>query len=155
MGYIIPICSKEIYEIVSNKYRFYCLCKEHGIPVPRELERHDSLHPPFVVKPKTYFARKSMRVNPKPILVHRIESKELIQNLLASGEVFIQEFVEGRSIYLLFYFGKDEFIEFTLKRTSSSRVTVVLLLLHALPIFMNQKKSNPSSRFSKSLVSMT
>ena len=109
LGYIIPICSKEIYEAVSDKYSFYCLCKEYGISVPQELEPHSNLLPPFVVKPKTYFAPGSMKVNPKPILVKHVESKEFVRDLLISREVFIQEFIEGRSIYLLFYFGKNGF----------------------------------------------
>lgn len=108
MGYIIPLCSEETYEKISDKHSFMCLCKDHGILVPQELCPDENLRPPFVVKPKKYFTQREKKVNIKPILVQDEKAFNEAQYYLRSEDVFIQEFVKGRSVYFLFYIGKDE-----------------------------------------------
>ena len=107
MGYLIPLCPREVYETISDKYLFCHLCQQYGIITPREINPREPLHPPLVVKPKTYFVGEGTEVNIKPRIIHHIEDINELRSLILSKDVFIQEFVEGRSIYLLFYFDKN------------------------------------------------
>ncbi|MGQ9472615.1 MAG: ATP-grasp domain-containing protein [Candidatus Caldatribacteriaceae bacterium] len=107
MGYVIPLCSENLYRTISNKHNFYILCQDWGISVPRELSP-ERCEPPFVIKPRTYFTCDKKSVNFKTMLVSNSEELEKYHKILCYPDVFIQEFVEGRSIYLLFYFGKDK-----------------------------------------------
>ncbi|MGC8777292.1 MAG: hypothetical protein ACP5Q4_01255 [Candidatus Caldatribacteriaceae bacterium] len=107
IGYTIPLCPEEVYQTISDKYSFCFLCQQYGIPTPRELPQNEYLTPPFVIKPKTYFVRGSKKVNIKPILVKTVAEWRKIQAFPSLQEIFVQEFIEGQSIYLLFYFGKN------------------------------------------------
>lgn len=108
MGYVIPLCPEDVYQKISDKYSFSTLCKRYGIPTPRELDLNENLKPPFVVKPKSYFTQGGIKVNTKPLLIHTPEDMQQMKALFSPENVFIQEFVEGRSIYLLFHFDKNQ-----------------------------------------------
>lgn len=107
MGYVVPLCSEDVYQKISDKYSFFHLCKNHGISVPQELYPDEKPRPPFVVKPKTYFTQEKRKVNIKPLLVQDEKDFREVQRYLSSKDIFIQEFVRGRSVYFLFYIGKD------------------------------------------------
>lgn len=104
-GYIIPLCPMKLYELLSDKYSFGELCKQHNIPVPREYENIESAKIPFVAKPKSYFLNTNV-VNEKPVIVtNEAEYRKL--KPLNTNDFFYQEFVDGNSYYLLYYFSKD------------------------------------------------
>ncbi len=106
MGYVIPLCSMSLYQAISDKYSFYLLCRNRGILTPQELSI-SHCKPPCVVKPKTYFAQDKKTVNPKTTVISNFEELQKCRRTIDTQNTFIQEFVEGKSVYLLFYFGKD------------------------------------------------
>lgn len=107
MGYVIPLCSSNLYKAISNKYNFCLLCQNWGISVPRELSP-GKCEPPFVIKPRTYFTNDKQSVNLKTMLISNPEESVKYHKIIYSPDVFIQEFLEGKSIYLLFYFARDK-----------------------------------------------
>jgi predicted ATP-grasp superfamily ATP-dependent carboligase len=98
----IPIVSKEIYEIISDKYCFSNLCLEYGINVPHQYSDIDYLNLPFVAKPKKYFSGNGIAYS--PILVFsELEKKEFFMHY-NEDDFYFQEFISGKSYYLLYYF---------------------------------------------------
>ncbi len=106
LGYSIPLCSKNLYELISDKENFYHLCLKFDIRTPKTLESLDSKNLPFVIKPKRYF-KKTGTVNIKPLLIHSQEDLKKIPNDISLDEIQIQEYIYGDSFYLLFYFGEN------------------------------------------------
>lgn len=54
-GCEIPLVSKTIYELISDKKAFSELCKKSNIFVPEEYDDASKAKIPFVAKPKNYF----------------------------------------------------------------------------------------------------
>lgn len=105
-GFTVPICRKDLYEQISDKYSFGKLCMNYDIKIPKEYNFPKKSHIPFVAKPKTYFTDKE-KVNSKPILI--LDEKDYVKLKQRNDldHFFYQDFVEGKSIYLLYYFKKD------------------------------------------------
>jgi predicted ATP-grasp superfamily ATP-dependent carboligase len=90
--------------MVSDKYSFGKLCEANGISTPIEFDDPPSFYP-FVLKPKHYI--KQVRALDKPVIISSSDDADRYLEELSFGEYYFQEFVEGKSIYLLFYFFKD------------------------------------------------
>ncbi|GAB4191750.1 MAG: hypothetical protein Kow00108_26600 [Calditrichia bacterium] len=102
----IPLVDLALYENISDKYAFGEICKREGIPLPEEFKPADVKHFPVVIKPKSYFG-KDNRVNMKPAI---IEHKAMLDQFFSEhhpSEFYIQQFVGGRSYYLLMYMKKN------------------------------------------------
>lgn len=104
VGYEIPLCEGELYRQLSDKYAFGELCKDYGIPVPEEL-MIESLEFPCVAKPRNYTA--SVSHNLKPQILKTRKQYESFAATSNVAEYYFQEFVTGKSIYLLCYFQKS------------------------------------------------
>jgi len=104
--FIIPLCSLVVYEKISDKYSFGQVCRENGIKIPREIVNHEKLRAPIIIKPKTYFISKN-NVAIKPIIAKT--NKDLAYHLseIDFGRYYLQEYIPGNSIYLLYYFNTD------------------------------------------------
>jgi predicted ATP-grasp superfamily ATP-dependent carboligase len=102
-GYIIPLCEENIYNEISDKYSFGRLCEKHGIQIP--LECNADLKFPCVAKPKAYSTSTDLILKPE-LLYSEDSYKTFIENYDANNFYF-QEFIGGKSIYLLFYFSTD------------------------------------------------
>lgn len=104
---IIPLVSKKLYQTISNKHDFTALCRSYNLEIPKE---YDSIPErfPFVAKPNTYLSAKG-----KQLVPHLIKNKtdlKLFRNEDES-DFFFQEFVYGKSLYLLAYIGiKDNIL---------------------------------------------
>jgi predicted ATP-grasp superfamily ATP-dependent carboligase len=103
-GYIIPLCDEKLYSLISDKYSFEHLCKINNIVVPIELEKPKEFTKPFVVKPISYF-NENKYVAEKPQIVVDEETFEKFKNKNIPA-CYYQEFIEGDSYYLLYYFSK-------------------------------------------------
>jgi predicted ATP-grasp superfamily ATP-dependent carboligase/SAM-dependent methyltransferase len=102
-GYVIPLCEEQLYNIISNKYSFGQLCKEHEIDIP--LEYNTPTKYPCVVKPKTYSNFSGLILKPE-ILYSDYQFKQFLTHNKIE-DFYFQEFIPGKSVYLLFYFSLD------------------------------------------------
>ena len=104
-GFIIPLCSKSLYELLSDKLQFSEYCKTQHLTIPGEYDSIQSIRFPFVAKPKKYFSNQK-EVSEKPIIVtNEIELEKLKKG--NTEDFYFQEFIGGQSLYLLYYFSGD------------------------------------------------
>lgn len=99
------LCDENTYSLISDKYRFSEFCRSEGIPVPKDSSQIPEKFP-FVVKPKSY-GKELSKINEKPILVFSENDLKRINRLENLSEYYFQEYIDGPSFYLLFYFSKD------------------------------------------------
>ena len=96
--------AKQYYEI-SDKETFWKLCRNRGLTVPENIEIDCWQGQPFVAKPKHYVSSDG-KVYAPVIVETEEEYRTFIRNY--RGEDFdLQEFVQGESFYLLYYFAKN------------------------------------------------
>ena len=101
----IPLVDKPLYEMVSDKDKFWNLCKEEGIKVPASLEIGDDFSVPFVAKPKQYATKEGKIYS--PVLVQTDHDFYEFKKNYEEETFTYQEFVDGRSVYLLYYITKN------------------------------------------------
>jgi len=105
----IPLVVKELYERISDKYEFQKICNDNGILTPKELERLDLVSFPYVAKPKKYMSDNGDIYSPE-LIFDRKDHLSFIGTKKV-GDFYYQEFIRGRSLYLLYYFYKDGTVE--------------------------------------------
>lgn len=98
---IIPLVEKKIYELVSDKEKFSNLCDKNGIRVPNQ----NNFSIPYVAKPKKYN-------DLEPQLILNPKQEKDFQNIFSTrmSEFYFQEYIEGESFYLLYYFSKNKLV---------------------------------------------
>jgi predicted ATP-grasp superfamily ATP-dependent carboligase len=100
------LSSEALYKTISDKESFANLCLEYGISVPLSYDLPpDNI--PFVCKPKKYLDKKK-NVNPKPIIIENEKERETRLKNIDLSNFFFQDYVQGKSIYLLFYFDRNQ-----------------------------------------------
>lgn len=100
------LCEPELYARISDKYTFGNLCSEYGIQTPKEYSSEPETYP-FVVKPKTY-SNSNLEINQKPSIIYNKEQLDEFFNTYDLDKYYYQEYVGGKSIYLLFHFSKNK-----------------------------------------------
>jgi predicted ATP-grasp superfamily ATP-dependent carboligase/SAM-dependent methyltransferase len=102
----VPLTEQETYLTVSDKLSFQDICERKGIDVPVGIDPNTEVTFPFVAKPKAYFS-KSAQKTLKPVLIgcHKDFAEFKLEHSM--GDFFFQEYVDGSSFYILFYFYKD------------------------------------------------
>lgn len=103
LGCHIPLVEEATYHTISDKYEFGQLCAGREIAVPNEVSLSHA--PPFVIKPKSYFAGNGEVFTPH--LVFSQSDLPQAKRMIDIGNYYVQEFVEGESLYLLYYFAAD------------------------------------------------
>lgn len=106
---IIPLVNLELYEKISNKASFTKLCRDHGINLPKEFPEIDKAPLPLVAKPKKYESTNGTTLSPVLIFTEA-EKKKFLESYCAN-EFYFQEFVQGPSYYLLYYFYRNGRVE--------------------------------------------
>ncbi|MCM3602644.1 hypothetical protein M3175_18070 [Robertmurraya korlensis] len=102
----IPLVDIELYEMISNKYSFGELCKTHGILTPKELDIFGEIAYPIVAKPKQYYTADTHEVF-SPVIINNSKDLNFFESTHKSGEFYFQQFIHGKSYYLLYYFYRD------------------------------------------------
>lgn len=102
---LIPLPGEPLYELISDKYSFGGLCIKNKIEVPRIYESLSEARMPFVAKPFKYFSRGDKIYS--PVLILNKNDKNEFLRRYAQDEFFYQEFVSGKSLYLLYYFHRN------------------------------------------------
>lgn len=104
LGCIIPLVNKETYETISDKAAFSELCTKYGILIPREVNiSKDSL--PFVAKPRKYCSPNTQKAL-SPIIIKNLNDLESFNAKYDISDFYFQEYIDGKSIYLLYYFDR-------------------------------------------------
>jgi len=103
---IFPVVEKKLYEQVSDKYSFGKLCEDNNILIPKEYSSIERVKLPFVAKPKHYIGKTGKTYIPQ-IIKNENDLKQFILDY-EQNDFYFQEYVEGRSIYLLYYFDKNK-----------------------------------------------
>lgn len=101
---IIPLVNEPLYQKISDKYSFSTLCKINNICVPDEYSDLSNLRLPFVAKPKKYFNAYNEILS--PILIFTEEEKSSFLNKYEYDDFYYQEYIAGKSFYLLYYFDR-------------------------------------------------
>jgi hypothetical protein len=103
LGLRIPLVEREIYERISDKRPFGELCRAHGIRIPAEFDGAGTAPLPFVAKPINYGAATVLR----PVLIHTENDRKSFLAAHDAVSYYFQEFITGRSFYLLLYLAGD------------------------------------------------
>jgi len=102
---IIPIPDIKLYEDISDKEAFWHICKETGLEVPQLIATPITFNAPFVAKPKRYFANDGKVYS--PVIVKSEREYNKFVELYSNTDFTFQEYIDGESFYLLYYFAKD------------------------------------------------
>ncbi|WP_186300090.1 ATP-grasp domain-containing protein [Algoriphagus algorifonticola] len=103
------LCDEVTYSLVSDKYEFSEYCKSQNIPVPEDFDSPPKKYP-YVMKPK-YYGKGLSKINEKPVLVFSKNDLNKAGWIGNSSDYYFQEYVDGKSYYLLFYFFKNGKVE--------------------------------------------
>lgn len=101
----VPLVKRELYEMVSDKLSFRNLCKEYHILVPESIEFPEKWKDPFVAKPQKYFSSRNEVFS--PILIINRALFNNFKEKYCQADFSFEEFLTGRSFYLLYYFTKE------------------------------------------------
>ena len=102
----LPLVDKSLYEMVSDKYAFGKVCFKSDITVPLHSDKIDDFVLPFVAKPKKYVSENGKIYSPE--IIQTIEALEAFKSRKNLKDFYFQEYIEGRSIYLLYYVDKEQ-----------------------------------------------
>ncbi len=102
---IIPLVDEDFYIKISDKQSFWELCKLYHFEVPRQEKRFDRIPLPIVAKPKTYISENGK--NYAPIIIQSEKDLELFCCKFPVEDFVFQEFINGNSYYLLYYFSQN------------------------------------------------
>lgn len=101
----IPLVSEELYEAVSDKKLFCDICREKELLVPKEFDGINDAAFPFVAKPRKYFTPDGSVYAPF-LIFDNVQKIDFIKKC-NPDDFYFQEYVEGESMYLLYYFHRD------------------------------------------------
>ena len=98
------LCSEALYQRISDKHSFGEMCRNHNILVPREYTKKPTVYP-YVIKPKNYNVGE--KILDKPAIICDESDYDIYMESKSDDDYFYQQYIEGRSIYLLYYVGSD------------------------------------------------
>lgn len=100
VGCEIPLVDKDLYQCISDKKSFCDVCQSHDIVIPKEVA-YSKDNIPLVLKPKYY---KLGDLWDSPVIIDSDQKFDAV--VFDSDKFYCQEYVEGCSYYLLYYFSK-------------------------------------------------
>ena len=105
IGITVPLAGNELYRRISDKRTFWEVCRNNGLAVPKIIEIGYEYKCRYVAKPKTYVSPNGERYIPQ-IILNPDDHKAFLDRFNLSF-FDIQEYVDGQSIYLLYYLASD------------------------------------------------
>lgn len=100
----VPLVNRELYVKISDKYSFGEVCNYYDIDTPKVIKYESVKSFPVVLKPKKYISTDGKIFSPQ-IIKNNYELYEST-NYINKDDFYIQEFINGESYYLLYYFSK-------------------------------------------------
>jgi len=104
--YIIPLVDKNLYELISDKYSFGNLCQDNRILIPREITIDGITNFPVVAKPRRYYSTQAHHTL-SPVIIENLQELSAVVTNFNVTDFYFQEFINGKSFYLLYYFSRD------------------------------------------------
>ncbi len=104
LGYISTLVDTHLYEMISDKKKFSDVCGSNGINIPKEIAFPETFIHPFVAKPITYYDESGKTYS--PVLIRDEEEYLKFKEHYPRKSFYYQQYIQGRSIYLLYYFEK-------------------------------------------------
>jgi len=101
----IPLVESDVYTSLSDKNEFLNDCQQHGFRTPAVKPFDKNKLIPCVAKPEQEFTAEGKRTYPY-IITGEKDLSAFLQKEDAS-DYFFQEYIDGASIYLLYYFKRD------------------------------------------------
>jgi len=102
----IALTDERQYLAISDKATFKDLCIQAQIDTPIEFQALDEAPLPFVAKPMSYESQISGKKLIPAVIVSQQDLTEF-KNTCHEADFFYQEYVDGASYYILFYFFKN------------------------------------------------
>lgn len=102
LGCEIPLPDEELYEQISDKEKFWNLCRNNKLTVPEIINKDIEYALPIVAKPKKYFSKDRKTYSPVIITSHE-DYQKFVTNYPVEDFDY-QEYIDGESYYLLYYF---------------------------------------------------
>lgn len=102
---VVPLANQDCYENISDKLAFTRLCEAAGLLVPGEFADWEKAQLPFVAKPKNYLAGDGSAYS--PVLIFNESEKHNFASQYDPRDFYFQQYLEGKSVYLLYYFSTD------------------------------------------------
>ena len=99
---VIPLVDESLYIRISDKQKFWELCKTNGFLVPKQMARFNVSQLPVVAKPRTYTAKNGKVFS--PVIISSESELHAFDRDYPADDFIFQEFVHGGSYYLLYYF---------------------------------------------------
>lgn len=104
---VLPLVEEGLYAQISDKICFNKMCQEYAIKVPQKYQYMDELPKRFVAKPKHIYSEITNRFL-SPIIVEDEQQYNQFFQEYCPEDFFFEEYIEGESYYLLYYFFKDK-----------------------------------------------
>ncbi len=104
LGCDVPLVEASLYDMLSNKRSATDFFQAAGVNVPEEFQAGDELRFPVVAKPS-----KNIGVDGGSLYPEFVASRDSLGHFLQrpnASQYFLQEFVTGKSVYLMFYIPK-------------------------------------------------
>lgn len=106
IGCTIPLVNEKLYIRISDKYSFGEICNNYKITVPKKYSHEAEFIYPLVAKPKKYFSQITGQ-SLFPVIINSSTEYSRFQNVFSSKEFYLQEYIKGKSFYLLYYIYKN------------------------------------------------
>ncbi|EED30712.1 conserved hypothetical protein [gamma proteobacterium NOR5-3] len=107
LGVLVPLVEKHLYELISDKKPFAEICRDmgQGVLLPQDIEWGAPYLYPFVAKPIRYAGSEGGAE--RPIIFESEQQFIGFSERCDPAEWYLQEYVYGRSFYLLYYFSRS------------------------------------------------
>lgn len=105
LGCLSPLVDEKLYELLSDKYSFCELCVKNKIDVPLIYHSFNDAKIPVVAKPYKYFSSNGLIYS--PVLIFNENDKINFIKNFSPFDFFYQKYIQGRSLYLLYYFHRN------------------------------------------------
>lgn len=102
LGCEIPLTEKQLYEQISDKEKFWNICRNNNLTVPEIINTGVEHALPVVAKPKKYFSKD--RKTYSPVIITSDEDYQKFITNYPVDDFDYQEYIDGESYYLLYYF---------------------------------------------------
>ncbi len=102
---VIPLVDYSLYKNITNKQSCSKIVNSFGITIPEKINISLNLKYPFVAKPKTNIDNRKNSLYPY-LIFNQIEY-EIFQKNENINDYYFEEFVNGKSYYLLYYFSNN------------------------------------------------
>lgn len=104
-GCDLPLPNESVYLTVTEKSAFTKFARDRGLPVPKEYRRGKPFPLPAVAKPRWNVSPDGRSLY--PWLLRTADDLERFKREERADHFFMQEWVDGRSYYLLFHLPTD------------------------------------------------